>query len=66
MIPRFLNADPGKQKSRFGVTLLELHGKDIWIKAAAQFPKKKISCNGGLHGRNSQKESRISCMCRKK
>jgi len=41
MIPRFLNADPGKQKSRFGVTLLEVHGKDVWVKAASHFAKKK-------------------------
>ena len=41
MIPRVLCSDPGKQKSRFGVGLLELHGKDIWIKAASQFEKKK-------------------------
>lgn len=41
MILRILASDPGKQKSRFGVGLLELHGQDIWIKAAAQFGKKK-------------------------
>lgn len=41
MIPRILSSDPGKQKSRFGVGLLELHGEDIWIKAASQFAKKK-------------------------
>lgn len=41
MIPRVLCSDPGKQKSRFGVGLLELHGQDIWIKAASQFAKKK-------------------------
>lgn len=56
MIPRILASDPGKQKSRFGVGLLEVHGNDIWVKAAAQFAKKKYSVMENymatIHARN--------------
>ena len=56
MIPRILASDPGKQKSRFGVEVLELHGRDIWIKAAAQFAKKKYrvmeAYMAGIHKHN--------------
>ena len=41
MIPRLLGLDPGRFRSHYGTNLIEVHPPDIWLMAAAQFPKKK-------------------------